>query len=132
ICAGSHSGDVCGHQNEESGRAGAAATRTDVEDDRNLRGGNLFDNVAGGIDESARSVQLDEKSLVVAAPGFVNSSGNVFLGDGLDRVIDDDLENLGVGGGKEKRQTDEESGGANDKGSLHEFGNRAGCGLRHA
>ena len=57
----------------------------------------LVDDVAGGFDEASGGIDLDQYSLIVAALGFVDGAGDVFLGDGLNGVVDDDLEDFSGG-----------------------------------
>jgi hypothetical protein len=94
VGSGSHGGNIGGFQNEKSGRTGAAAGGRDIKNDRNLRCRNLLDDLAGGFDQAAGGIDFDQQGLVVAAPGFVDGAGDVFLSDGLNGVIDDDLEDL--------------------------------------
>ncbi len=101
VGSGSHGCDVGGFEDEDSGGTGAAAAGRDVDDDRNLRIRDLLDDVAGGFDEASGGIDLDQYSLIVAALGFVDGAGDVFLGDGLNGVVDDDFQDFG---GRERRE----------------------------
>ena len=95
VGSGSHGRDVGGFEDEDSSRTGAAAAGRYVEDDRDLRIRDLLDDVASGFDEASGGIDLDQYCLIVAALGFVDGAGDVFLGDGLNGVVDDDLEDFG-------------------------------------
>ncbi len=99
VGSGGHGRDVGGFEDEDSGRTGAAAGGGDVNDDGDLRVRDLLDDLAGGVDEASGSIDLDQYGLIVAALGFVDGAGNVFLGDGLNGVVDDDFEDFGGGDG---------------------------------
>lgn len=111
VGAGSHGGDVGGFEDEESGGGGAAAAGGDVEDDGHGRGDDFFDDVAGGIDEASRSVDLDEDGLIVVGGGGVEGASDEFGGDGLDGVVDGDAQDVGGAGGGEEKERGQKAGG---------------------
>jgi len=97
--AGGHGGDVGRLQQEESGRTGAAARRFDEDDDGHLRCLDVGHHLAGGIEQSTGRAHGDEHSLGVAAGGVVQAALHVFGGDGLDGVVDGELDHQrGLGG----------------------------------
>src|SRR5260370_6762392 len=95
VGSGRHGGDVGRFEDEDSSRTSAAAGGGDVEDHWNLRIRDLFDDAASGFDKTSGSIDLDQYRLIVAALGFVDCARDGFLGDGLNGVVDDDLENFG-------------------------------------
>src|SRR5580698_4224069 len=56
--------------------------------------------MASGFDQASGSIDLNQYRLRVAALGFVDGTGDVFLGDGLNGVVDDDLKDFG---GRDRR-----------------------------
>src|SRR5580700_1683281 len=109
----SHSCDIGRFEDKYSSRASAAAGGGDVHNHRNRRGGDFFDNLARGVDQTPGRIDLDQYSLIVAALGLIDGAGNVFARDGLNSVIDNDLEDF-RGGGRAKnkscRETEKNSG----------------------
>ena len=69
-----------------------------VDDDRYEGAGNLLDDFARRADQAAGRIHLDQYGLVVAAVSFVDGAGDVFRADGLDGVVNGDLEDLRGGG----------------------------------
>ena len=95
---GSHGRDVRAFQDEEPGRRCPAAAGRDVNDYRNRRGQNFLDDVAGGFQQAAGRIQLDQQRLVFVAIGLGQSAFDVLLGDGMNGVVDDNLQHFGGGG----------------------------------
>ena len=58
----------------------------------------MFDDLARRINQTAGCIDLDQYGLIAAAAGFVDCAGDVFLADGLDRVVDDDFQDFGLSG----------------------------------
>ena len=98
VGAGGHRGDVSGFEDKDAGGASARAGRGDVDDDGNRGRRKLFDDVASGIDEPAGRIEFDEDGFVVIGGGGFEGASDVFGGDGLDGVVDDDFQDLGGGG----------------------------------
>src|SRR5580698_3033222 len=115
----SHGSHIGRFEEENSGRTGAAAAGCDVEEDRNRRIRDLLDDVAGGFNGASGSTDLDQYSLIVAALGFVDGAGDVFLGDGLNGVVDDDLEDLSVRGGTENESCHQGEKNSRDSVAFH-------------
>jgi hypothetical protein len=90
-----HGGDVGGFEDEDSGGTCAAAAGRDVENHGDRRAGNLLDYLARGFDEASGGIHLDQYGLIAAALGLVDGARDVFLADGLNGVIEDDLEDFG-------------------------------------
>src|SRR5580692_5328105 len=90
----SHGCDVGRFENENSSRTRAAATGCNVDNYRNLRGSDLLEDLPRGIDQPSWRIDLDQYRLITAPLCFVDGPRDIFLRDGLNRVIDDDLENL--------------------------------------
>src|SRR6266852_802075 len=103
----SHGRNIGRFEDEDSRRPGAAAGGGDVENNRNLRVCDPFDDAASGFDKASWSIDLDQYSLIVAALGFVEGAGDVFLGNRLNGVVDDDLEDFRGGIGTQNQQCDE-------------------------
>src|ERR1700692_1073420 len=120
IGSGSHGGDVGGFEDEDTRRTGAAAGGGDVEDDGNGGVRDLIDNLASGLDETSGSIDLDPYSLIVAALSFVDSAGNIFLGNRLDGVVDDNLENFGTRERIEKKNGGQAEKHSRNQSSFHE------------
>ena len=95
IGSGSHGSDVGRFEDEKSSGCGAAAAGCYIDDDRNGRGHNFFDDVAGRFDQSSGSVDLDEDSLVVIGSSEFERAANVFGGYGLDGILDHNSQNVG-------------------------------------
>ena len=104
IGAGGHGGDVGGFEDKKSGGRSAAAAGRDVKNDRNLRAGNFLDDLARRFNEASGSIDLDQYSLIVATAGLVDGASNVFLGNGLNRVVDDDLQDFARSGAAEREE----------------------------
>ena len=66
----------------------------DINNHGHRRLQNLFNNVACGIHQAARSVQLNQHSLVMTALGVGQSPFDVFLSDRMNHVIHHDLEHV--------------------------------------
>ena len=94
VGSGRHGGDIGGFEDIEAGRRGTRAGRSDVNDDWNFRGQHFRDDAPGGVDESARSAQLDEHGFGVDLIGMRNGAIDEFLGDGIDRVVQFDANDL--------------------------------------
>src|SRR5258706_13828135 len=107
VGSGRHGSDVGCFEDEDPRGTSAAAGWRHVEDYWDLRIRDLLDDVASGFDETSGRIDLDQHSLIVAACGFVDGPGDVFLGDGLDGVVDDDLKNFGRGGGAKDKNCNE-------------------------
>ena len=120
VGSGGHGGDVGGFEYENSRGTGAAAAGRDVNDDRNLRSRDLLDDLAGGFDEASRCIDLDQYGLVVAARGFVDGAGDIFRGDGLNGVVDDDFEDFGGADGAENEGCREAEKNSRDLRVVHE------------
>ena len=54
----------------------------------------LLDDLSRGTDEATRRIHLDQYRLIVAALRFIDGASDVFLADGLNGVINDDLQHL--------------------------------------
>ena len=119
VGSGSHGCHIGRFQEENSGRTGAAAAGRDVEQDRNRRIRDLLNDVAGGFNGASGSIDLDQYSLIVAALGFVDGAGDVFLGDGLNGVVDDDLEDLSVRDGMENKSCQQCEKNSRDSVAFH-------------
>src|ERR1700692_3907163 len=89
-----HGGDVSGFQNKKSGRCGSAAAGRYIENDGNGGGRDLLDNLPGRLEEASGRIDLDQYSLSVAALRFVDGAGNIFFGNRLNGVVDDNLKNF--------------------------------------
>ena len=63
-----------------------------------------MDDLVGGVEESAGGIDLDEDGLVVIGRRGVESPGNVFGGDGMDGVVNDDFQDVCVGRNGEQRR----------------------------
>jgi len=60
------------------------------------------DDVVGRIEESAGRVEFDQDSLIMIRGGGIDGATDVLGGDRMNRVVNDDLEDVGGGGcGKE-------------------------------
>jgi hypothetical protein len=98
VGAWGHGGDVGGFEQEEPGRPGAAARRSDVDDHRRRRIEDLAHHFAGGVEQAAGGVELDEDRVGAEVFGSLEASGEVLVADGLDGVVeaeDDDLRRRG-------------------------------------
>src|SRR5271166_592783 len=102
----SHGCDVGRLEDENSSRARAAAAGCDVNDDRNLRRGNLLDDLPRRIDQPSGRIDLDQYSLIAAPLRLVDGPRDIFLCDGLNRVINDDLKDFGEGNRAENTNRD--------------------------
>ncbi len=89
-----HRGDVSGLKNEDSSRARVAAGGRHVDDNRNGRLRDLFDNLASRADQTARRIHLDQDGLIAAPVRFIDGAGDVFRADWLDGVVHHDFQNL--------------------------------------
>ncbi len=89
-----HSGHVSRFEDKDSSRSGATALGCDVDNNGNGRVGDLLDDAARGSDQAARRVEFDQHSLRMGGVRFRQSAADELVGDGLDGVVDDDLENL--------------------------------------
>src|ERR1022692_2292218 len=82
----SHGRDVGRLQDEDSSRTRAASAGGYINNHWKLRRGNLVDDLARRLDQPSRRIDLDQYSLIVAPLRFVDGAGDIFLGDGLNRV----------------------------------------------
>ena len=53
-----------------------------------------MNDVLHGAHQSARSADFNEQGLVFAAFGLCNGTANVLIGDGMDRVVNDNFQNF--------------------------------------
>src|SRR5580704_14556443 len=114
-----HGCDIGRLEDEDSSRTRAAAAGRYVKDDRDLRVRDLVDDVAGRFDESSGRIDLDQYGLIVAALSLVDGAGNVFLGDGLNRIVDNNLQNLGAGDGAEEKSPSQSEKNVRNPSALH-------------
>ena len=70
----------------------------DINDDGNWRRGDFLDDIARGFEKSAGSVQFDQQRLVFIPLGFGQGAANVLIRDGMNRVVDHDLQDFRAGG----------------------------------
>ena len=119
VSSGSHGRYVGRFEDEDSRRTGAAAAGRHVNDDRDLRRRDLLDDLARGFDQASGSIDLDQYSLIVAARSFVDGAGDVFLGDGLNGVVNDDPQDFGEGCGTESQSRHDAENNSRDGASLH-------------
>jgi len=101
IGTGRHGGDVCTFQDEKSGGSRATTARSNVEDHRHGRCQDFFDNVASRVEQPAGRADLDQHRLVLVAVGFLDGAADVLGGDGLDGVVQHDLQHFGPSGSGE-------------------------------
>src|SRR5262249_47175815 len=116
-----------GLENEETGGCGARPGGFDVNDDRHRGIKNLVDDFSSGLEQPAGRAQLDQHGLVFVAGSFRQSPPDIFVGDGLNCVVDHDLQNFGrcdVGNVQQKKGQDEIEG-QKSAWQLHGFG--SGC-----
>ncbi len=105
IGSGSHGGDVGRFEDEKSGRGRAASGGRHIENDGNRGVRNLLDNFASRFDKTPGCIDLDQYSLSAAALSFVDGAGYVFFSNGLNGVVNDNLENFGAGDGAENENS---------------------------
>src|SRR6185312_6873576 len=84
-------------KDEESGRRSASATWRDVDDDRDRRSKDLLHDFTHGGFKTARCAQVDEHGVRVTCVGGVDAARDVFSADGLDGVVDDQMNDLSAG-----------------------------------
>ena len=101
IGAVGHGSDVGGLEDEESGGGGASSAGGD-EDNDGCRGRFDFgDDFAGGVKQTAGSVDFDEQSGGMTRSCGIDGAGDLFGSDGLDGAVDMEAEDLR--GGRESR-----------------------------
>ena len=109
VGSGSHGGDVGGFEDEEAGGAGAASGGRDIDDDGNGGAFDGLDHVAGGVEQAAGGAERDEHGGGVAACGLVEAALDVAGGDGLDGVVEGELEDgCGLGEAASEEEGDVE------------------------
>ena len=112
VGSGRHGRNVGAFENEKSGGRGPASAGRDVDDYGHRRGQDFFDDVAGGFKQAAGSVDLDEQGVIFVAFCFGDGAANVFIGDGMDRVVHDDLQYFGGrSGAQDEQQQSGQKGG---------------------
>ena len=112
----SHGRHVGGFEDEDSRRARTAASRSHVDDNWHRRSHNFVDDFARRLDQSAGSVHLDQDGLIVVGGRRCERAANVFGGDGLNRVVDCDPQDVGgAEGGEQKEHCDAAGRMANPK-----------------
>ncbi len=89
-----HGGDVGGLEDEESGGGGAGAAGRDEDDDGDRRRFDFGDDLAGGVEQAAGGVELDEQGGGVTRCGGVDGAGDALGGDGLDGAVDAQAQDL--------------------------------------
>ena len=92
--ARSHRRNIGGFENEYARRTRMSAGRRYVNNDRHRGTRDLLDDIAGGTDQSPRSIDLDQYSLVIPAGSLLDRPTDVFAADRLIRVIHNNPENL--------------------------------------
>ena len=116
-----HGGDIGCLKQEEAGRSGATARRLDENDDGHGRGLDGSDHLAGGIEQAAGRAHGDEHGCRIAAGGVVQAALEVLGGDGLDGVVDGELDYQRSGRRlSRERQKQGECGDGEDRGTKHE------------
>jgi len=90
IAAGSHGRYVGGLEQEKSRRSSPATRGGDINDDRDRRGDHLAYHLPHGIEQSARSVHLNEHGIRMLRRRSLQAPRHVVGADGLDRVVEVD------------------------------------------
>ncbi len=96
VGAGRHGGNVRGLQQEEAGRAGARARRSDIDDDGNARAEDGAGHGAHGVDQAARRIELHQQGRGAVGVGARNGAVELAGADRLDGVGEDELFDQGL------------------------------------
>ncbi len=105
-----HGGDVGGLEDEESGGGGAGAAGRHEDDDGDGGRFDFGDDFAGGVEQAAGGIDLDQQSGGVTRPGGIDGARDPFGGDGLDGAVDVEAQDLRGGreGSDEQQKRGEE------------------------
>ena len=122
VGSGGHGGDVGGLEEEEAGGACSAAGGRDEDDDGD---GGVFDGLdhdAGRVEEATGCPEGDDDGAGVLAGGLVEAALEVVGCDGLDGVVDGELDDDGLAGRRRLRLRGQETGEEGEcemEGGLH-------------
>ena len=104
VGSGSHGGDVGRLQQEESGRPGAGARRSHINDDGNSRGQDGAGHLTHRVDQAAGGVEFDQQGRRAFGVGARDGAVKLAGGHGLDGVVKNEFFHHAAAG---RRTTDD-------------------------
>ena len=97
----SHSGNVGGFEDEEACGRGPPSRGRDIDNHGNRRRQHLRNDRTGRVDQPAGCAQLDEHGIGIGLAGLLDGAADVLVADGLDGVVQLDLDDAAGGSNRD-------------------------------